>query len=79
MKSWRPESGGDDRKHESGQANQPNGNSHYFYEHVMHAVVNLCQRIIVLEDGALLSEGAGKGNERGTRHKGISGRRVQTC
>ncbi len=28
-----------------------------FIEHVMHAVVNLCQRIIVLEDGALLSEG----------------------
>lgn len=33
------------------------GISIIFIEHVMHAVVNLCERIIVLADGELLSEG----------------------
>ncbi len=33
------------------------GISIVFIEHVMRAVVNLCERIIVLADGELLSEG----------------------
>lgn len=33
------------------------GISIIFIEHVMHAVVNLCERVIVLQDGGMLCEG----------------------